>query len=129
MEDESAFQFFDQGFGPGGAGRGAVSAGGRGGGASGSGSGGGIPGGMNGFAFQEFGSTQSQSQRVDMFTQGDLTQARSELTQFTQPDGGDFCSQNDVGGGGVDGAGDEDGRRRHSSTSSSSVRKSIQKEI
>ncbi|CAL8129215.1 unnamed protein product [Orchesella dallaii] len=101
---QAAFKFFEQGYGQ-----------------SQSQFGGGIPGvtggiggggGVNGFAFQEFGTTQSQSQRVDMFTQGELTQpgSQSQFTQFTQPDG-EFCSQNDGGG---------DRVRRSSSSSTSS---------
>lgn len=95
----AAFQFFDDGF--------SQSQSQRTGAAGGT---------VNGFAFQEYGNTQSQSQRVDMFTQGDLTQARSEFTQgdFTQPDDGgaglEFCSQPE-----------NEPRRRHSSSSSSTV--------
>ncbi|ODM97533.1 Regulator of nonsense transcripts 1 [Orchesella cincta] len=97
---QSAFKFFDQGYGQ------SQSQTGFAGGGGGGGSG------VNGFAFQEFGTTQSQSQRMDMFTQRDLlTQAGSQFTQLTQPDG-EFCSQNDGGG-------DAD-RVRHSSSSSSS---------
>lgn len=79
---------------------------------------------VNGFNFQGLGNTQSQSQRVDMFTQGDLTQPRGDFTQgdFTQPDdeftggaGLEFCSQPEDE--------DDNRRRRHTSSSSSAVRK------